>query len=36
MLLSTLGVNSLGSPLAGKGAIATSQGEETTRGGENF
>ena len=43
MLLSTLGVNSLGSPLAGKGAIATSQGrgtiragEETTRGGEKF
>ena len=43
MLLSTLGVNSLGSLLAGKGAIATSQGrgtiragEETTRGGENF
>ena len=43
MLLSTLGVNSLGSLLAGKAAIATSQGrgtiragEETTRGGEKF
>ena len=43
MLLGTLGVSSLGSLLAGKGAIATSQGqgtiragEGTTRGGENF